>query len=186
MHAALVVIILLCSQPTSTYHRCFSAAADSNSIDCSTCGSYSPLHTRDRAVSELRGSDLFSPAGQIHSYMQTTMFFLELKRMVLGGWWLYKPKRQRVRSIVTRNTVRASATYNAVRSIVTYNIDHDDLSELQRVSVVVTVQITPPADLSNPYGKNYATWKRLAEEAVSVTFLLIVCLFTYTQKCLLA
>jgi len=48
------------------------------------------------------------------------------------------------------------------------------VSELTRVPTVVTVQITPPADLSNPYGATYALWMQLAEEAVSVALLLFI------------
>ena len=48
------------------------------------------------------------------------------------------------------------------------------VSELTRVTMVVTVQITPPADLSNPYGATYALWMQLAEEAVSVALLLFI------------
>ena len=53
----------------------------------------------------------------------------------------------------------------------------DNVSELQRVSIVVTVQITPPADLSNPYSTTHAMWKQSAEETVSVVLDLLV-LFT--------
>ena len=48
------------------------------------------------------------------------------------------------------------------------------VSELTRVPTVVTVQITAPADLSNPYGATYALWMQLAEEAVSVVVLLFM------------
>ena len=63
-------------------------------------------------------------------------------------------------------------THYSIRSDSPSHTNDRVVSELTRVTMVVTVQITAPADLSNPYGATYSTWKQLAEKAVSAVALL--------------
>ena len=62
--------------------------------------------------------------------------------------------------------------YSISRSDCPSHTNNRAVSELMRVTMVVTVQIIAPADLSNPYGATYGTWKQLAEKAVSAVALL--------------
>ena len=64
--------------------------------------------------------------------------------------------------------------YSISRSDCPSHTNNRAVSELMRVTMVVTVQIIAPADLSNPYGTTYALWIQLAEGAVSVALLLFM------------